>query len=420
MIPACAGRGSAWVSQMSRVACDICRTAYRASPMAASVQDLVDDLADALGRPVALEDRRWRLLAFSAHTELEDRVRQASILARAAPPDVVAWLDTLGLERAGEVVDTPANEAIGMGPRTCAPVRHGDAVLGFVWVIPGPVALDDVQRATLVATAREAADALWAARAGGGEAHARIAALLAELLDDPDPGVRTRAAGELAARQGWARPGAGAGAAGFAVALIEDADAAEIAERARRRWHADDLVWRVRGEIGTAVAHLSAGHGPAALARALVDAGAAHAAASARLPDLASAREALGGAGAALIAVQHVPALGPAAAHDDLGSWPAVARLWDAAGRPAAPAPLPALLAHRHGPELVDALEATLDAAGDVAAAARLLHVHRATLYRRLARAEELAGLDLARGDDRLRAHLAVRMWRLAGSPVLG
>jgi len=55
-----------------------------------------------------------------------------------------------------------------------------------------------------------------------------------------------------------------------------------------------------------------------------------------------------------------------------------------------------------------------------VAAAARSLHVHRATLYRRLARAEELTGLRLASGDDRLRAHLALRMWRLAGSPLLG
>jgi hypothetical protein len=384
--------------------------------MAPAVQDLVDDLADALGRPVSLEDRRWRLLAYSAHTELEDRVRQASILARAAPPDVVAWLDTLGLERAGEIVDTPPNEAIGMGPRTCAPVRHGDTVLGFLWVIPGPAPLDAAQRATLVATAREAAGSLWAARAGGGEAHARIAALLGELLDDPDPGVRTRASAELAAGQGWAR----GGGAGFAVGLFEDEDAAAIAERARRRWHAGDLVWRVRGAVGTAVAHLSAGHGPAALARALVDAGAAHAAASARLADLTAAREGAAGADAALIVVQHLPALGPAAAHDDLGAWPAVARLWDATGRPAAPAPLPALLAHRHGAELAQALEATLDAAGDVAAAAQVLHVHRATLYRRLARAEELAGLDLTRGDDRLRAHLAVRMWRLAGSPVLG
>jgi hypothetical protein len=387
--------------------------------MAVELQDLVDDLADALGRPVALEDRRWRLLAFSAHTELEDRVRQASILARAAPPDVVAWLDTLGLEQAGETVDTPANPAIGMGPRSCAPVRHDGVLLGFLWVIPGPVALDAAQRATLVATAREAATTLWAARAGRGEAHARIAALLGALLDDPDAAVRARAAGELAARQGWLRGGA---AAGFAIALTEGADAAEIAERARRRWHADDLVWRVRGEVATVVAHLGGGHDAAALARALVDAGAAttQAAASSPFSDLAVAHDALGGAAAALIAVQHIPALGPSAAHDDLGSWPAVARLWDASGRPGLPPPLPALLGARSGVELAVALEATLDAAGDVAAAARQLHVHRATLYRRLARAEELTGLALERGDDRLHVHLALRMWRLAGSPGLG
>jgi hypothetical protein len=382
--------------------------------MAVALQDLVDDLAATVGRPVALEDRRWRLLAFSAHTELEDRVRQASILARAAPPEVVAWLNTLGLERAGDVVDTPANAAIGMGPRTCAPVRHDGTLLGFLWIIPGPVALGADARATLVATAREAATTLWAQRAGGGEAHARIAALLAELLDDPDGAIRARAAGELAMRQGWAR------SAAYAVALTESADAAEIAERARRRWHADDLVWRVRGEVATVVAHLGGGHDAAALARALVDAGAAQAAASSPLADLAAAREALGGAGAALIAVQHLAALGPAAAHDDLGAWPAVARLWDASGRPGLPGPLPALLDARGGVELVHALEAMLDAAGDIAAAARTLHVHRATLYRRLARVQELTGLALDRGDDRLHAHLAVRMWRLAGSPVLG
>jgi DNA-binding PucR family transcriptional regulator len=79
---------------------------------------------------------------------------------------------------------------------------------------------------------------------------------------------------------------------------------------------------------------------------------------------------------------------------------------------------VPALLAHRHGAELAAALEATLDAGGDVARAARELHVHRATLYRRLERVQELTGLDLASGDDRLRAHLALRMWRLAGAPV--
>jgi DNA-binding phage protein len=384
--------------------------------VAADLQDLVDDLAAAVGRPVALEDRRWRLLAFSAHTEPEgDRVRQASILARGAPPDVVAWLDTLGLDRAGELVDTPANPAIGMGPRTCAPVRHDGVLLGFLWVIPGARPLGEGERGALVRTAGAAAETLWQRRAGGGEAHARIAALLGELLDDADPAVRARAAGELAARQGWAR------GATFAVAVAACAPdaAAEVAERARRRWHADDLVWRARGETATAVAHLTSGHDAGALARVLADAGAVVAAASAPLTDLPAAREALGGAADALVVLERVPALGRAAAYDELGSWPLVARLWDAAGRPATPAPLPRLLASRGGPELARALEAVLDAGGDVAAAARALHVHRATLYRRLERAEELTGVRLASGDDRLRIHLAVRMWRLAGSPVL-
>jgi hypothetical protein len=381
--------------------------------VAADLQDLVDDLADAVRRPVALEDRRWRLLAFSAHTELEDRVRHASILARAAPADVVAWLDTLGLEAAGTLVDTPANAAIGMGPRTCAPVRHEGVLLGYLWVIPGSQSLDARQRRTLVDAAGAAADTLWQQRAGGGEAHARIAALLGQLLDDPDPALQARAAADLIARQGWAHGTTFA----VGVATCGVIDPAELAERARRRWHADDLVWRARGEVVTAVAHLASGQNAASLARALAGAGATHAAASATFDDLRGAREALGAAGDALVAVERVPGLGAAAAHDELGSWPIVARLWDAAGRPPAPAPLPALLAHRSGADLARALEAVLDAGGDVAAAARALHVHRATLYRRLARVEELTGLRMAAGDDRLRAHLALRMWRLAGSP---
>ena len=68
---------------------------------------------------------------------------------------------------------------------------------------------------------------------------------------------------------------------------------------------------------------------------------------------------------------------------------------------------------HRRGHELLEALEGLLDAGGDVAAAAKALHVHRATLYRRLERVEELTGLDLTNGDDRLYAHLSLRLQRL-------
>jgi hypothetical protein len=377
--------------------------------VAADLQDLVDALADRLGRPVSVEDRRWRLLAFSAHTELEDRVRQASILARAAPPAVAAWLDTLGLEQVGDLVDTPANPAIEMGVRTCAPVRHASVLLGFVWVIPGPAPLDADERAALVAMAAEAGESLWRRRAAG----ERAGELLGALLDSDDAPARRRAADALAAAQGWARAGAA-----FVPALAEGGDPAEVAQRARRRWHAGDLVWRERDGLVTALAHVTPGHDERALAAALVQAGATRAATGPVVDALAGARDALAGAHDALLVVRGVPALGPAATHDELGAWPSVARLWEAAGRPAVPAPLPALLGHRQGVELAHALEATLDAGGDVAAAARALHVHRATLYRRLERAGELTSLDLASGDDRLRAHLALRMWRLAGAPA--
>jgi DNA-binding PucR family transcriptional regulator len=41
------------------------------------------------------------------------------------------------------------------------------------------------------------------------------------------------------------------------------------------------------------------------------------------------------------------------------------------------------------------------------------LHVHRSTVYQRLRRVEELTGLRLSRGDDRLHAHLSLRIGML-------
>ena len=50
---------------------------------------------------------------------------------------MTAWLEGLGLQRARDLVDVPANEALGMTRRGCLPLRHGDALLGFLWVIVG-------------------------------------------------------------------------------------------------------------------------------------------------------------------------------------------------------------------------------------------------------------------------------------------
>ena len=108
------------------------------------------------------------------------------------------------------------------------------------------------------------------------------------------------------------------------------------------------------------------------------------------------------------------PEFGPVAEYGRLGSWGLIAELWSDAGRPFPPLRILELAAHRRGGQLVEALEGLLENGGDVAETARALHLHRASLYRRLARVEEITGLDLSRGDDRLLAHLGLRLYRLA------
>jgi sugar diacid utilization regulator len=72
------------------------------------------------------------------------------------------------------------------------------------------------------------------------------------------------------------------------------------------------------------------------------------------------------------------------------------------------PAGLRRLLAEE--PALAATLSAYVDSAGDVKRTAASLSLHRSGLYYRLQRIEELTGLDLGEGDDRLLAQLAIRL----------
>jgi DNA-binding PucR family transcriptional regulator len=77
-----------------------------------------------------------------------------------------------------------------------------------------------------------------------------------------------------------------------------------------------------------------------------------------------------------------------------------------------------ALLSDPAAPVLVPTLETFLDCAGDVQRAARELHVHRTTLYHRLGRVEQICGLSLRDGRDRLLLHLVLGLRRVHGLPT--
>ncbi|MYU63101.1 helix-turn-helix domain-containing protein, partial [Streptomyces sp. SID69] len=66
--------------------------------------------------------------------------------------------------------------------------------------------------------------------------------------------------------------------------------------------------------------------------------------------------------------------------------------------------------AHR---ELARTAEVYLDCAGQAGRTASELGIHRQTLYYRLNRVEQLTGLDLDDGEDRLLLHMALKRARL-------
>lgn len=103
------------------------------------------------------------------------------------------------------------------------------------------------------------------------------------------------------------------------------------------------------------------------------------------------------------------PRLGPVAQWSRIGPYRLLASLGadpvdDPAARP--------LLAPAHR-ELARTAEVFLDCAGQAGRAAAALGIHRQTLYYRLGRVEQLTGLDLDSGEDRLLLHMALKASRL-------
>lgn len=372
-----------------------------------SLQHLVDELGEAIGRPVDLEDRDLHVLAYSAHEDEVDAVRLRSILARSSSPEVDAWMRRHGIHGAQGPVHLPAAPELGMAPRVCVPVRDGAGLLGFLWLVdePGrPLAEDEI--ATASATAATAAALMRGMREAQDADRARRTLLLTDAL-----------AGDARAAAALIDDGGLLPAPLVTVAVTAaPADAgAGLGGRLRRLLpfrHALDVALET-GELALAIT-LPAGTDPdALLARLAETAGDVVGMAEPR-PSPDELAVCLREARAAALVARRVPGRGPGARFARLGTDGALALLDPAA-----------LAALRDVPGLVTlaaqdpdgALRATLltwlDHGGDATAAAEELSLHRATLYHRLKRIEALSGTSLEDGETRLALHLALRAARL-------
>ncbi|WP_404956171.1 PucR family transcriptional regulator [Streptomyces sp. 147326] len=444
--------------------------------MKGDYQDLVDEISALLGAPATLENRDFRLIAFGAHDSDDDLamdpVRTRSILTRQSTAAVRSWFEGFGIARATGPVRIPAAPDAGVfRGRICLPVRFRGIVQGYVWLLdqepgkPGPepaalaAAMEVAQRigVLLAEEAKAGADlsrefqavltagrgwqqdmavaALRAALGPGGDGlHAAVC--VAPWSGEAPASVPGAAAVCLVPRRGAGEHEAGsAGELALAVLLrlrSTDALAPALTAVARLLPRAAEPAGTAgaggpggaAGPGGTAKAGAAGKAGPAGKAGA---AGKATAAAKggARLPagparrmtagvadpvrGLAELPAAWEQAVAAARAAVAQPRLGPVAQWSAIGPYRLLATLAaDPVDDPAARA----LLAPAHR-ELARTAEVFLDCAGQAGRAAAALGIHRQTLYYRLARVEQLTGLDLDEGEDRLLLHMALKAARL-------
>ena len=391
--------------------------------MFASLQELVEELAQRLNAPAVIEDDELRMVAYSPHGVLIDDIRRDSILVKHAPAAVSDWFPRYGLAAAPGPVRIPGDHARGILGRLCVPVNYRGTRLGYLWLI------DDDQRlgSTQVRTAARAADQAGLLMFGDILGERMASRVLAHLLSPVDE-LRADAMRHIddSGLLGLRGPVVAVvvRTAGAAAQLSQSTLAESLRDVTRER-SACAVIGLANPDHGVLVAHdhgVADGRDLAAAARASLllrlRADEAEAPVVAGIGDpsvLADARVSYRQAKQAARIAAAVGRAGPVARWHDLGGYRTLAQLpMDGEAAASLDPRLAALLDQADDP-MVTTVETYLDLAGDAKASAERLSLHRGTLYYRLQKAEQTAGVDLRNGDDRLALHLGFKLARLIG-----
>lgn len=335
------------------------------------VQSAVDSLAEALGRSVLVEDQDQRPAWWCTRGPV-DPTRTRTILHREVPPPAAAVVPTFKLRHTTGPVHTPAIPEAEMWARWAVPVRHEGRFLGLLWVLDRDETLSESDLQPALDCAQLAGSVLARTRRSAETIRLVRDELLDRLLSGPDvEAVRELARLEQVPHDALVQVDAPAGPGG----------------------------WPLRGGLS---AHVVARRPR-------------QAAGGAPLPLLE-----LGEAARRALATRRAIAAGARPdppTWDGLGAWHLIV---------AAPEDLPVeaihpaahILSDRGRGDLLATARSIVDHGGDVAAAAAQLHVHRTTLYYRVERIKELAGVDLH--DAATRTDLQLALWLAAYRAVPG
>lgn len=103
----------------------------------ARLQQIADELANAIGCPVAINDYALALIAASVQKGEVDRYRVDSIMRRQTPLEVIALLQKRSLMRRTLPFVLPAGALPDMSERMCVPLVENGMPIAFLWIMIG-------------------------------------------------------------------------------------------------------------------------------------------------------------------------------------------------------------------------------------------------------------------------------------------
>jgi hypothetical protein len=372
-----------------------------------------------------------RLIAFSRHRGEFDALRERSVLMRETPPEGVKWMSENGVFEATAPVRVPALPEIGADARVLAPIRWQGDLVGVLAVLDPESSMSEAQLERAHETTERLATLLHRMLLMQRGVLPRERELVDTLLLAEQPATRAEAGGALA-KEGYLSAGP------VLVTVVDPPSLSPSREATDQEVLWSEIVVRVKRTLHHLTIAATTVSGQCVFVLALdrrKDLGAGSADLALRIHGCltpifksqrrgvlvtygkpaerwADASRSYRQATMAVRIARRVPSLGPVADWAQLGVYQTLAQLAPEYEPTDADQRLESLLEKR---DLVLTLETYLDVAGDAKRAAEQLNVHRASLYYRLNRIEEILSIDLKQGGDRLMVHLALRMLRLRG-----
>lgn len=400
--------------------------------MLEDLQRIAEELAVRLGRSIAIDDPQLRLLVHTAHGDaVLDRIRMTSIMQRRVPTgdDGFEYLNRFGITKAVDPVRIPADPAAETLGRVCVPIRSQGILFGYLWLLDPDESMSDGELAVAVESAQSAGEIFFRSRLLGDRHQTTAQDILRDLLS-LDPNLREDAAERLSAANLIAR-----GSEVVALVVGVDSDGAEFSTRLTMAlrsisqqiipWQS---VWIVKSDT-SGVLLLGGRSLPGS--RALEDIGqrlrsvlaetlpghAVHVGIGPTVSSPVHAHKSHRCARNAMRVAALVPDLDAVASWESLGIYRFLIQLpLDDLNDAAIPDGLLRLIEADGSGVMRETLETYLDEAGSVPTSITRLSIHRTTLYYRLHRIEEMTGMSLSDGGDRLALHLATKLIRLTGA----